>query len=237
MEVARTARISFGLVVATLVLAACAVTPQKPYLPSADEKRLLDLISVANPPAKFTRMSGRVSIRSDKGDVRSNGTVAIEPPNNMRVVLSDSFGITWFLLVVKEKTVFYSSPKEGKIEESAREPGVPVRLGRLAVVPEDVVAHIRPSFQPDAFDGAALFFKKNGLMARWADRSLDLEIDPQYRITYALVKRANGGEIKFKYAYSQGNLMVDVNSEVVFDFNRVETLDEAPSGLFLPPSL
>jgi hypothetical protein len=182
-------------------------------------------------------MSGRVSIGSDKGPIRSNATVAVERPNNMRAVLHDSFGIAWFLLVVNENTVFYSSPEDGKREAAARKPGAPVRLGPLTVVPEDVINNVYPSLARDALDGAHISFRENGLKGEWADHSLELEFDSTYRIKSATIKRAKGSEVVFRYAYGDGTISVGINSNVVFEFNRVETPPELPPSLFLPPSL
>jgi hypothetical protein len=237
MEKTGAARIAFRLVVAALLTTSCAAMPLKPVPLTPDETRVLGLISAANPYVKSARMSGRVSIGSDKGPIRSNATVAVERPNNMRAVLHDSFGIAWFLLVVNENTVFYSSPEDGKRDAAARKPGAPVRLGPLTIVPEDVINNVYPSFAQDALDGARISFQENGLTAEWADHSLKLEFDPAYRIKSATIKRAKGNEVVFRYVYGFGTLLVQINSNVAFEFSRVETPQELPPGLFIPPSL
>lgn len=219
------------------LLASCAAAPFKPAPPTEQQARLLDLVASANPAAKAARMSGRVEISSAKGSVRSNATVAVERPDKMRAVFHDPFGMAWFVLVVNEKTVFYAEPNAGKKGSSARRPGVPVNLGAVSAVPEDIINNIRPSFDPCELDGADVRFSKNGLSARWPDRSLELTLDPQYRITSAVAKRANGGELKFEYSYGEGTLGVRINSGMLFEFSRVETLSEAPPALFEPPEL
>ncbi len=230
-----------GLAAASVVLAAllasCAAAPLKPAPPTDQQARLLDLVSFANPAAKAARMSGRVEINSAKGSVRSNATIAVERPNNMRAVFHDPFGLAWFVLIINEKTVFYAEPNGGKKASSARRPGVPVNFGAITAVPEDLINNIRPSFDPRELDGADVSFAKNGISARWPDRSLELTLDPQYRITSAVAKRTNGGALKFEYSYGEGTLRVRINSRMLFEFSRVETLSEAPPALFEPPAL
>lgn len=139
--------------------------------------------------------------------------------------------------MVNEKTVFYAEPNAGKKLFSARRPGVPVNFGAISAVPEDIINNIRPSFDPRELEGADVRFAKNGLSAKWPDRSLELTLDPQYRITSAVTKRTNGGALKFEYSYGEGTLGVRINSGMLFEFSRVETLSEAPPALFEPPEL
>ncbi|MBI3581318.1 MAG: hypothetical protein HY098_04475 [Nitrospinae bacterium] len=230
-----------GLVAASALLAAllasCAAAPVKPAPPTEQQARMLELVSSANPASKAARMSGRVEISSAKGSVRSAATVAVEGPNKMRAVFRDPFGMAWFVLVVNEKTVFYAEPDAGKKALSARRRGVPVNFGVMSAVPEDIINNIRPSFDPRELDGADVSFAEDGLLARWPDRSLELALDQQYRITSAVTRRANGGEIRFEYSYGEGTLGVRINSEMLFEFSRVETLSEAPPALFEPPAL
>ncbi|MBI3793227.1 MAG: hypothetical protein HY280_00680 [Nitrospinae bacterium] len=218
---------------AALLITACAGAPVKP--PSAVERsRVLEKLAAANPPFNSMRMSGRAEFAPRMKQPSSKASVALKRPAKLKAMFHDAFGTAWFLLVVNEESVFYTEPKDGAPTLVERKLGVPIKLGPLKIVPEDVIENLYPSFDPAGLAAASLEFSGKKLSAKWAGLTKKWEFDGEWRIISAVIKR-DDGLVKFSYAYGTEALTVSINSEISFVFNWVEKGGEIADGLFLPP--